>query len=217
MKRSVLAFVTLCVGLVACAGQPGATTRLGPDQVANLVLAADARFTGIDRRDPDRIGQAAWYEVTQVDAGWRVRVRIGWGDCESGCIHEHAWTYAVDTTGSVRQITDEGDSLPAANPVMGVAVAGPVCPVERIPPDPSCADQPVFGAVMVVKGSGGVEVARTSTDADGRFELKLEPGRYLLEPQAVDGLLGTAAAQEIVVGIGEPMPELTVAYDTGIR
>jgi len=123
----------------------------------------------------------------------------------------------VSCAGASATISEAGDSLTTTNLVRGVAVSGPTCPVERFPPDASCADRPVSAAVMVVKGSDGVEVARTSSDADGRFEFELEPGRYLLEPQAVDGLLGTAPTQEIVVGAAESMPELTVAYDTGIR
>ena len=119
--------------------------------------------------------------------------------------------------GPSASVSKTGDSLPTTNPVRGVAVAGPTCPVERIPPNPSCADRPVSGAVMVVRRPDGTEVARTSTDAAGRFQLDLEPGRYVLEPQSVDGLLGTAVAEEVVVVLGELTPELTVAYDTGIR
>lgn len=99
--------------------------------------------------------------------------------------------------------------------VSGVARAGPVCPVERQPPDPGCADRPVAGAILVVTENGG-EVARTTSAPDGTFHLRLAPGEYQLVPQAVKGLMGTAAPIALTIR-GEPLAPLVVAYDTGIR
>ena len=39
--------------------------------------------------------------------------------------------------------------------IAGVATAGPVCPVEKNPPDPACAPRPVDGAVLVFHGAAG--------------------------------------------------------------
>ena len=50
--------------------------------------------------------------------------------------------------------------------IRGTALAGPICPVEKIPPDPACAPRPVAGAVVVVRDASGAEVARTTTGAD---------------------------------------------------
>src|SRR5664280_2442019 len=36
--------------------------------------------------------------------------------------------------------------------IIGTATAGPVCPVERYPPDPACAPRPVAGATITVHG-----------------------------------------------------------------
>lgn len=69
-------------------------------------------FTGIGPADPNLIGQAAWYRVTEVADGWQVQVRIGWGDCEAGCIHERRWVFAVGREGSVELVGEEGDELP---------------------------------------------------------------------------------------------------------
>ena len=99
--------------------------------------------------------------------------------------------------------------------VFGRVLAGPTCPVERFPPDPDCADQPVAGALLVVARPGGEEVRLVESDAEGRFALRLEPGVYVLQPQPYDGLLGNAPPQEFVVEL-EPV-ELMVGYDTGIR
>jgi hypothetical protein len=99
--------------------------------------------------------------------------------------------------------------------VFGYVHAGPTCPVERFPPDPDCADQPVAGALLVITDEGGSELARLVSNQAGRFQIRLPNGTYQLHPQPYDGLLGTAPMREFVV---EALPlELDVAYDTGIR
>ena len=102
-------------------------------------------------------------------------------------------------------------------PVGGRAVAGPVCPVERIPPDPACAPRPVVGAVIVITASDGHEVARATTDTDGRWTVPLAAGTYTLTPQAVSGLLGSAPPLHFTVSAAGPSVGLDVTYDTGIR
>ena len=67
---------------------------------------------------------------------------------------------------------------------------------------------------MVAMGAGGGEVARVSTDDGGRFTLHLPQGVYTLVPQPVEGLVGTPAAQDLIV---PGSSSLDVAYDTGIR
>ena len=59
-------------------------------------------------------------------------------------------------------------------------------------------------------------MATVTSDAAGRFSLTLPPGAYRLVPQPVEGLLGTAAPSDVVVG-AEATTEVMVTYDTGIR
>lgn len=113
--------------------------------------------------------------------------------------------------------------LPAGSPaatVTGIATAGPVCPVER-PGDPACAARPVGGATIVVTRPDGSEVARVTTAADGRFSLDLSAGNYVLVPQQVEGMMGTAQPVPFTVGSsdqpGQSPNPLQVQYDTGIR
>jgi hypothetical protein len=102
-------------------------------------------------------------------------------------------------------------------PVGGRAVAGPVCPVERIPPDPACAPRPVAGAVLVIAASDGHKVARATTGADGRWTAALAAGAYTLTPQPVMGLMGTAPPIRFTVTASGSPGDLNVTYDTGIR
>lgn len=116
--------------------------------------------------------------------------------------------------------------LPSQTPTgsaAGVAVdgrvhAGPSCPVEKVPPDPACADRPVAGAVLVVTTAAGVEVARATSGADGTFRVTLPAGDYILVPQPVQGYMGTASPIPFhAQGDGAAPVPLDVSYDTGIR
>jgi hypothetical protein len=223
--RTTFLLAIMVGALAACAagagGSPDASLPASPPgdatAAARLVLATNPRFAGIEKRDPALIGQASWYEVTARDGGWAVSVRIGWGDCPSGCIHQHRWTFSVSSAGGVTPTGESGDALPHAGAVTGNVTAGPVCPVERVPPDPSCAPRPVAGALLIVQTTAGREVARTTSAADGTFHLTLAPGAYHLVPQPVAAYMGTAPRIDFRVEVGEPTPELEVSYDTGIR
>jgi len=99
--------------------------------------------------------------------------------------------------------------------IAGRAIAGPTCPVEN-PDDPTCDPRPVAGALLIVTDPGGTEVARTATDAMGRFRIGLQPGDYVLVPQPVEGLMGTAPPVPFRLAEGAETL-LDVGYDTGIR
>jgi hypothetical protein len=87
----------------------------------------------------------------------------------------------------------------------------------RIPPDPSCADRPVEGAILVVTDSTGREVARATSGANGDFSIPLRQGSYVLVPQPVQGLMGTAGKMDFAIGSSGPSVTLDIQYDTGIR
>lgn len=107
-------------------------------------------------------------------------------------------------------------STPQGFFVSGLVHAGPVCPVVTDPPDPACADRPVEDAVILVEDSAGVVVSTIGTGVDGTFIVILPPGAYTFVPQPVEGLMGTASEQDVLVVDG-PVDGLDFAYDTGIR
>ncbi|HSG77958.1 MAG TPA: hypothetical protein VLD62_00130 [Acidimicrobiia bacterium] len=107
-------------------------------------------------------------------------------------------------------------STPPGFVVSGYVHAGPVCPVERTPPDPACADRPVEDAVIEVETADGTWVARIQTGEDGTFSVVLPPAAYTFSPQPVEGLMGTAPEAEVVV-IDADLAGVDIAYDTGIR
>jgi hypothetical protein len=198
---------------------------------AAAAAATNPLLAGIDARDPNLIGQGSWWEATPLEVAkppvpWSVTFHVGWGDCQAGCIDEHIWTYRVDPDGAVTLVSETGSPLSSdvmsqrsaaatSTGVAGRVTAGPTCPVER-PGDPACAPRPVSGALLLITGAGGVAVGQVTTDASGLFRLGLEAGDYTLEPQPVDGLLGTAAAVTFTV-TEDAQTFLEVDYDTGIR
>jgi hypothetical protein len=209
--------VVISLALAACAGSPGASGTTDAAAAARLALAQDARFAGIGPLDDMLVGQAAWYEVTATDDGWQVVIRIGWGDCPAGCISEHRWTYSVGRDASVELIHEGGDVLPDATGVRGTVTSGPICPVETQPPDPNCAARPVAGAILVFTNAAGAEVGRATSAADGTFTVELAPGAYRVTAEPVEGLMGTPEPMDVEVEAGQPMTELQLSYDTGIR
>jgi hypothetical protein len=235
--RLVAAIALVVVVLAGCAGaasgtRPGSTpepqsVRTSAQAVARVV-ATEPRLTGIAPFDTGLIGQSSWYTVEPASGvgAFVVTVQVGWGDCPAGCINEHSWVYAVAPDGAVSVVSESGPAVPAeawplpvgagATGIGGIAVAGPVCPVETVPPDPDCAPRPVAGAVLVIRDGAGSEVARTTTEADGSFFVEVAAGDFVIEPQPVEGLMGTAAALEVTVVDGIAA-QVQLDYDTGIR
>jgi len=105
----------------------------------------------------------------------------------------------------------------------GQVVLGPTCPVQR-EGDPQCGAKPVAAAEVVIRTLGhrdrsappaeGPEVARTSSDADGRFRVDLPPGDYTLETTMADGR--QCKPLDVTVPSGG-RADATVLCDTGIR
>jgi len=242
--RTPLVIALLAAAVIACGGAPSASpaastsASAGPSQSvaghvtgpADAFAAVQARspwFDGVKPRDAQAIGQAAWWEATRApDGTWRVTVEVGWGDCPAGCINRHTWHWSVAADGTVALLDESGPGIPAdvqaslaaaatASGVGGQVTAGPTCPVER-PGDSACDARTVKGAVLVLRDAGGAEVARFTTDASGLFRIALAPGSYTLEPQPVEGLMGTARPQQVTVEDGK-LTTLAVTYDTGIR
>jgi hypothetical protein len=173
---------------------------------------------------PDLVGQSSWYEAYEEADGFVVKVSAGSGDCQAGCIERHTWTYHVDYDGTVTLIGDEGDDigLPSAegttDPVALRIVlnAGPVCPVERDPPDPACAPRPVANVDVLVFDPAGQQVSEGVSDSQGLISMQLPAGVYYVVPAPVDGLMGDAEPLAFAA-VGGDSIALVFGYDTGIR
>ena len=216
----------LAVILTACSGtapstppasstQPPSASPSGPalpittpEAAMAAIVAVEPRFAGIGPKNPDLIGQSAWYEAKPASGvgAFVVNIQVGWGDCPSGCIERHDWSYAVTPDGAVTLLSEGGDAVPpealptqsgaGGTGISGRAIAGPTCPVEQ-PGDPACVPRRVAGAIVVVSDASGTEVGTMTTRPDGSFAFDAA-GRRVRRP----GSAGRRADGDTVTGAG---------------
>jgi carboxypeptidase family protein len=96
--------------------------------------------------------------------------------------------------------------------IRGQALAGPQCPVE-VEGSP-CPPVPYEGTVIAIDAETDEEFT-VQTDAEGRFELSLEPGSYEVSIVS-ESSPPFAKPQTVTVDPGS-FTEVLVSVDTGIR
>lgn len=102
----------------------------------------------------------------------------------------------------------------ATSGITGLVLIGPMCPVVSI--DEPCPDRP-FVAKLIVRNAQGTAICTTASHEDGRFQIGLSPGAYVLDPQSgVPGGLTHAAPMPVTV---EPnrYTDVTITFDSGLR
>ncbi len=91
----------------------------------------------------------------------------------------------------------------------------PTCPVERTPPDPSCAPKPYSTSVFVSRD--GQRVASKQTDQNGVATLKVAPGTYTVVAQGGNPLPMCPSGEGQVVVAANEVKTVDISCDTGIR
>jgi hypothetical protein len=102
--------------------------------------------------------------------------------------------------------------------VRGRVTSSPTCPVERYPPDPQCAPRGVKAHISVRRASDRRLVRTLDTASDGRFTIRLRPGRYLLRASPARGgaLPRCPGASRVTVTSGR-YTRVAIDCDSGIR
>jgi hypothetical protein len=103
---------------------------------------------------------------------------------------------------------------PVDSGVRGVVILGPSCPV--VQEDLLCPDQPFEAKIRVLDPGSSDVVATTSSGKDGRFVVRLAPGRYVLEGVSPGEAFPFAKPVDVTVR-PHAFTTATVAFDTGIR
>jgi hypothetical protein len=99
--------------------------------------------------------------------------------------------------------------------VRGTVTLNPACPVERIPPDPNCADKPYKTLVTIFRASDATHAfVITESDAQGNFNSALPPGDYTVG--AGENNLPRCDHEQFTVSPGKYV-SVAVSCDTGIR
>jgi hypothetical protein len=109
-----------------------------------------------------------------------------------------------------------GGTEPSASDsgIRGTAHIGPQCPVVQA--GSPCPDAPFDGDIQVTT-TGGEEVATTPTEADGSFEVGLDPGTYvvgIVTPNPGGPPFAEPVTVEVEPGAFAPVD---LAVDSGIR
>ena len=97
--------------------------------------------------------------------------------------------------------------------ITGKVSMGPTCPVERIPPDPNCADKPYANAQVIVTGGG--KQYKTQTDSLGNFTIKTTSGSFTITIPPINVFPSCADTQVVV--IEGKFSTVDISCDTGIR
>ena len=111
---------------------------------------------------------------------------------------------------------DPGATETPASGIRGSVILGPTCPTGSSPG----ANDPVpcltpYSAQLVVLDAENDVAGRVTSDADGRFELELPPGEYVITPLGGDPY-PIAQPISVTVPAGE-FVEVQINFDTGIR
>jgi hypothetical protein len=102
----------------------------------------------------------------------------------------------------------------AAGTVTGTVTLSPICPVERIPPEPQCAPKPYQTKIDVFTTDGTELVKTIQTGADGRFSATLPRGDYSF--QAGGGIV-MPRCSPVEVHVQATISTVDISCDTGIR
>lgn len=98
--------------------------------------------------------------------------------------------------------------------IKGLVTVGPTCPVEQAGQSPCVA--PYVATLVIANGKDGKLVARVTSGPDGRFQVTVPPGDYVIAPQPGGQPYPVAPAVAVNVKAGA-FTEVTVTYDTGVR
>ena len=100
----------------------------------------------------------------------------------------------------------------AASGIHLTATVGPTCPG---PERPGQVCTRPYEGLFVVTDSTGAEVARASTNQNGKATIDLPPGIYTVRPK-VDGKFPSATLTTVTVLSGQ-YAEVSIGLDSGIR
>ncbi len=104
-------------------------------------------------------------------------------------------------------------SLALTSGIRGVVLLGPTCGAQ--PADASPCVTPYLTELVITDDSGST-VGKVTSGNDGRFEIALPPGSYVIQPAPGQGGVPFAIPVPVTV-VADDYAEVEVDYDSGIR
>lgn len=98
--------------------------------------------------------------------------------------------------------------------IKGLITLSPICPVERMPPEPQCAPKPYQTKVEIFSADNSKLIKSTQTGSDGIFAVTLPFGNYNI--QAGGGTIYPRCSP-VVVSLKTATTSVDISCDTGIR
>jgi len=117
-------------------------------------------------------------------------------------------------SGCDKQITQEAGFLE------GIISVGPLCPVEKDPPDPDCLPTlETYKAypVSIWTSNGERKITQVNPALDGSYKVALNPGNYLVILENGQNRIGSSNLPEEVEISSQTETILNIDIDTGIR
>ena len=102
----------------------------------------------------------------------------------------------------------------------GIISIGPLCPVEKDPPDPACL--PTYETyksypVTIWTSNGRRKIAQLKPALDGSYKIELNSGHYLVILEPEQNRIGSSNLPVEVVIRSQAETILNIDIDTGIR
>ena len=117
-------------------------------------------------------------------------------------------------SGCDKQYTQEAGFLE------GIISIGPLCPVEKDPPDPDCLPTyETFKAypVSIWTSDGRSKITRINPALDGSYRIELVPGNYLVKLEKEQNTIGSSNLPVQASIVAQKETFLNIDIDTGIR
>ena len=102
----------------------------------------------------------------------------------------------------------------------GVITIGPLCPVQRVPPDPAClptAETYKAYPVVVRTPDGEKKVVQINPELNGSFSVELSAGNYVVALENNQNRIGSSNLPAAVSITSKDTTFLNIDIDTGIR
>ena len=114
----------------------------------------------------------------------------------------------------------EFSSMDGSGILEGKITIGPLCPVEKDPPDPGCLPtEDTYKAypVSIWTSNGRIKVADLHPSLDGKYSVKLQSGKYLVRLDSPGHGPGGSSLPATVSILPDQTTSLDIDIDTGIR
>ncbi len=122
---------------------------------------------------------------------------------------------AIDALTEENPRMDAPEPVPPSSGVEGRVTLGPRCPTVEAGQD--CPDRPFSTGLVIRSAASGAVVATLESDAAGKFRVELEPGDYVIEPEAVQ-VVYAPSARPVQFSV-EPgvFTRVDMRFDSGVR